>query len=540
MRKALFAAAAACLASQSAAQAPAQPKLLVVISVDQFSADLFDEYRPQFTGGLARLATGTLYRNGYQSHATTETCPGHSTILTGDHPARTGIVANAWADYAAPRADKIVYCAEDEKAPGTSSTNYKVSPLHLRVPTLGELMKRQWPSSLNVAVAGKDRSAIMMGGHLADQRWYWDGKKFATDNTAAVVPRTMVRLNEAIGPILAAPSEGLEPPPYCAGKSQVIPIEGGGKPVGGGRLARAAGDAAAFRASPDFDGTVLAAAAGLIQELYLGTHAAPDVISIGLSATDYVGHGYGTGGQEMCLQLLELDREIGDFLAQLDRWHLNYVVALTADHGGLDVPERLRAQGVADAARVDPALTPKNIGEAVTRQTGIAGPILVNNGVSGDLYLDPHLKGPDRKRALDAAVALYRAHPQVAAAFSKNEVAATPVPTGDPVKWSVIERVRASFDGERSGDLYVVLKPHIMPIADTTTYVATHGSPWDYDRRVPILFWRPSFVGQTLEQPAETTDIMPTLASMIGFDVAPGSVDGHCLGGAAGYACPPR
>src|SRR2546426_12502198 len=105
MRKFILAAAAAFVASQSAAQAPAPPKLLVVISVDQFSANLFDEYRPQFTGGFARLATGTVFRNGYQSHAATETCPGHSTILTGDHPARTGIIANIWIDQKVQRSD---------------------------------------------------------------------------------------------------------------------------------------------------------------------------------------------------------------------------------------------------------------------------------------------------------------------------------------------------------------------------------------------------------------------------------------------------
>jgi type I phosphodiesterase/nucleotide pyrophosphatase len=99
MRKLLFAAAMVLCACRSEAQAPAAsgpipPKLLVVISVDQFSANLFDEYRPHYTGGLARLATGTVFHNGYQSHAATETCPGHSTILTGDHPARTGIIGN--------------------------------------------------------------------------------------------------------------------------------------------------------------------------------------------------------------------------------------------------------------------------------------------------------------------------------------------------------------------------------------------------------------------------------------------------------------
>ena len=101
------------------------PKLLVVISVDQFSADLFDEYRPHFTGGLARLATGTVFHNGYQSHAATETCPGHSTILTGDHPARTGIIANIWIDQsvgARPTRASIAPRTRASRAPARSPT----------------------------------------------------------------------------------------------------------------------------------------------------------------------------------------------------------------------------------------------------------------------------------------------------------------------------------------------------------------------------------------------------------------------------------
>src|ERR1051325_3609487 len=117
MRKLIVAAAAALLASQAAAQTPPPPKLLVVISLDQFSADLFDEYRAQFTGGLSRLASGAVFRNGYQSHANTETCPGHSTILTGDHPSRTGIIGNSWIDQSVSRPDKTIYCAEDVSAP---------------------------------------------------------------------------------------------------------------------------------------------------------------------------------------------------------------------------------------------------------------------------------------------------------------------------------------------------------------------------------------------------------------------------------------
>ncbi len=97
--------------------APPPPKLLVVVSVDQFSADLFAEYRRHFTGGLARLQQGAVFPAGYQSHAATETCPGHATITTGVHSGRAGIIANDWIDLKAARADKTIYCAEDERVP---------------------------------------------------------------------------------------------------------------------------------------------------------------------------------------------------------------------------------------------------------------------------------------------------------------------------------------------------------------------------------------------------------------------------------------
>ncbi|MGE5563321.1 MAG: alkaline phosphatase family protein [Bacillota bacterium] len=538
MRKLIVAAAAAFLTVPAAAQQPPPPKLLVVFSIDQFSADLFDEYRPQFTGGLATLASGTVFDRAYQSHAATETCPGHSTILTGDHPSRTGIIANDWIDQSIAREDKAVYCAEDETAPGTSSTHYKVSPDHLMVPTLGDLMKARWPQSRNVAVSGKDRAAVMMSGHHADQRWYWNGKAFATDLSAARVPRVVPKVNAAIAAALAQPRPGLEPTPFCQAKGRAIPVEGGGKPVGSGQLGRAAGDAAALRASPEIDGDTLALAAGLVDEMQLGRGAAPDVLSISLSATDYVGHTYGTEGEEMCLQLTELDREISDFLSVLDSRGIDYAVALTADHGGNDIPERERLAGVSDAARVDPALNSTVMGKKLVAALGLHGPGLLGGSSSGDMYIDHRLSPADQRRLLDAAVAAYRAHPQVEAVFTASEIAATPLPTTPPDRWSLIERARASYYPGRSGDFVVLLKKDVTPIADTSGgSVATHGSPWDYDRRVPILFWRPGFRGATVNVPADTVDIMPTLAALIELPLAPGSVDGRCLDGTPAF-CP--
>ena len=542
MRNVLLAAVALLCACKSDAQpsppllAANAPKLMIVISVDQFSADLWDEYRPQFTGGLARLAGGTVFRNGYQSHATTETCPGHSTILTGDRPSRTGIISNGWANWNAPRPDKEIYCMEDETVSGTDSDHYKLSPVHLRVPTLGDRLKRLSPASRVVAVSGKDRSALLLSGASADQRWYWDDTGFVSDLSVAA-PKSIAATNAAIAQRLASPADPLVPTTFCAAKAQPVGIADHAA-VGSGNFGRAAGDRKAYRASPEEDASVLALSAALVQEMRLGRGPATDLLGVGLSATDYVGHTYGTGGQEMCLQLLELDRDLGAFFDRLDAWGIDYAVVLTADHGGLDIPERLRLRGVSDAVRIDPGLTPKAVGEIVTKETGIAGPILADVGVTGDLYLDQHLAGSDRKRALAAVLATYRKHPQVYAAYSRDEIARTPVPAGDPIKWSVLQRVRASFDPERSGDLYVVLKPNITPIGHAAGSVATHGSPWDYDRRVPIIFWRKGMQPSGRSESIETVDIMPTLAAMLGIPIGAGEVDGKCLTAVPGATCP--
>jgi hypothetical protein len=177
------------------------------------------------------------------------------------------------------------------------------------------------------------------------------------------------------------------------------------------------------------------------------------------------------------------------------------------------------------------------MGKALVARLGLPGTGLLGGSAQGDIYVDAKLKPADRARLLVAAVAAYKADPQVEAVFTASQIARTPVPSGNPVNWSPIQRARASFYPGRSGDFVVFLKRDITPISDTTRFVATHGSPYDYDRRVPILFWRPGTAAATVERPVETTDIMPTIASMIGLAVAPGSIDGHCLPEPAGASC---
>ncbi len=501
----------------------AAPKLIVAISVDQFSADLFAQYRNHYTGGLARLLTGAVFPSGYQSHAATETCPGHSTILTGYRPAHTGIIANNWIDQRVGRPDKTVYCSEDERVAGSSHESYTVSDMHLKVPTLGERMKAASPAARVVSVAGKDRAAVMMGGHKVDELWWWDGKTYVT-YAGRTIPPVIQRTRNAVAALVARPQAALPLPGWCKPVDRSIAV--GDQMLGQGRFVRAAGDTRAFRTSPAADAAVLAMAAGFVQDMKLGRGAATDLIAIGLSATDYIGHALGTQGAEMCIQMNELDQSLAGFFAVLDETGVDYEVMLTADHGAHDMTERQQQRAMPMEAHVAPEVLAPTVGAAIGRDLGITGPVLL--GTEGDIYLSNTLTPAQRTRVLAEAIRRYTALPQVAAVLTGAQIAATPMPTSPPETWTLPERARASYDPQRSGDLLVLLKPRVTTIEKPSAgYVETHGSPWDYDRRVPILFWRKGMTG--FEQPlsVETVDIMPTLAATIGLAVS--GQDGRCL-----------
>jgi hypothetical protein len=79
---------------------------------------------------------------------------------------------------------------------------------------------------------------------------------------------------------------------------------------------------------------------------------------------------------------------------------------------------------------------------------------------------------------------------------------------------------------ERNGDVLVALT--LNPYSYPGTGVAGHGSPHDYDVRVPIIFWGSAFRAQRDSTRARVVDIAPTLARML--NVRPGErLDGVVL-----------
>ncbi|WP_260924996.1 alkaline phosphatase family protein [Novosphingobium sp. 9] len=525
-------------APASAPEAPpaTPPRLILAISIDQFSADLFAQYREHFTHGFARLQQGAVFPQGFQSHAATETCPGHSTLLTGVHPARTGIVANDWFVPGLARADKEVYCVEDETNPKSTPDDPVVTTKHLKAPTLGDLLKRKNPRTINAAVSAKDRAAVMMSGHDTDAVYWFKDQGFTTFEDRRI-SKAVVAENAAMAARVNAGDGDLAAPDWCGTLDRATQM--GGFTIGTYKFPLKAGDWKAYANGPRIDDATGEMALRMVDELGMGKDAVPDVLSVSFSATDKVGHAYGTEGVEMCIQLARLDATLGRLFDALDQRGIDYEVVLSADHGGFDAPERLAQQGYPSAQRIDPALTGKALGQAISAETGIAapsGPLLFGGGSSGDIWVAAGLTPDQRHTVIAALVKKLAAHPQIAAVYTADELANMPVPQGAPQDWTMEQRVRASFVAGVSGDVLMMTKRGVVPGKPRPGAVATHGSPWDYDRRVPMLFWRKGMIGFEQPDPVETVDIAPTLAATVGLVEPKGTWDGRCLDIAAGEA----
>lgn len=532
-------AAAVAFAMPAAAAPPPQPKLIVAISMDQFSAAVFAQNRQRFTSGLRRLTEGAVFPNGFQSHAATETCPGHSTLMTGRHPAGTGIISNVWRDAAT---DADVYCVYDPSGPVPGRPKDPRGPANLKVSTLGEWLKAADPRSRNFAVSGKDRAAITMAGHNPDGVFWWDDENgfttyvpAGTDAAERLAPVAGFNAALAARWAKAAPQWTVldkscnrlaETRRYGALdlQSQVPPA--GFTPPKGPAVRTDDMFKRWFRASPLFDETTLELAAGLIDRFHLGSGPAPDVLSVSLSGTDYVGHRYGNQGPEMCDHLAHVDRALGRFLDRLQALKVPVVVVLSADHGSVDAAERVADRGV-PAVRIDAGAVVKAVNAQLRAELGLGADPLNGDGyVVGPAGADPALK----TRVVARAVELLRQRPEVAAAFSRDEALATRVPPGRAVEeLSLLERVAESTDAARSPDINVVFQPYASfgrPKAYGDS-IAGHGSAWNYDRRVPIVFWWPGADGFEQSLPVETVDIAPTLAALVGVKTP--QVDGRCL-----------
>src|SRR3989454_8538731 len=178
-------------AAAKSSRAPAKPKLVVLLVVDQMRGDYVDKFLFQWTGGLKRLVEeGAWFREAAYPYAATETCVGHATISTGAFPATHGMIANAWWDR---DSQKMVTCTFDPNVKNSAyaggSTMGGDSAWRMRLPAFSDELRFQSGGATRVVTFSlKVRAAVTMGGHKADAVTWFENGSWITSSAYGSMP----------------------------------------------------------------------------------------------------------------------------------------------------------------------------------------------------------------------------------------------------------------------------------------------------------------------------------------------------------------
>jgi predicted AlkP superfamily pyrophosphatase or phosphodiesterase len=268
--------------------------------------------------------------------------------------------------------------------------------------------------------------------------------------------------------------------------------------------------------SPAGDQLVLDFAKRALVEEQLGQDAVTDYLSVSFSSTDYVGHVFGPSSLEAEDNILQLDRTLADLFAFIDQQVGldNTLIVLSADHGGPDTPGYLESLNI-PAGYVDPDSWDKDAAiERIRKKFKIKGP-LIETYDHPYLYFSADVKNDARidQDALEAAVVeeLMKFH-GVSLAVSSSALRGGNLPDT-----ALHRAVLRNFNAKRSGDVFIVFEPNwFINDFDGLTVASTHGSPWNYDTYVPIVFAGAGLKAQTVDRKVLTVDVATTLAAYMG------------------------
>lgn len=501
---------------QPALESP--PRLVVLLAVDQLRADYITRFESHYSGGLRWLLEhGAYFTDASYRHSSTVTAAGHATIATGMHPSTHGVVGNSWRE--AGKGE--VYCVSDDRFAAVGGPGDGASPYALLADTLGDRLKESSPDSVVYSLSTKDRSAVLLGGRRADGAFWYSrdcGCLVSSTYYGGALPGWLREFNDA-GP--ASSYAGRERNRLAddmalyerLARADSFPTEGGGTDS---EFPHGLGDAdfqSTLTATPFSDAIVLDAALAAVRSAELGADAAPDLLAIGLSATDAIGHRYGPFSQEAMDNHLRLDRRLGQFLSALDEevGLERVAIALTADHGALPLVEHLAATGV-DSLRLS---TEDFWGSA---QPGIescgsgAMAEIVDHAAGSNLYWNEaglSARGVSRHDASRCVAELLRLRPVAEQVWTAERLAA-----GGGRGVSLL--FENSYFASRSPHLRVQFRPYVYPGRPTGT---GHGTAHEYDRRVPVLLAGPGIVPGRYRGSAGPEDVSPTLGIILGLDM---------------------
>lgn len=517
-----------------------QPKLVVVLVVDGLPNEQVQRYRDQFgQGGFRRLLDqGASYSNAHQAHGITVTAVGHAAILSGAYPYQHGVIGNNWID---PQTGTSVYCTEDtgytyigEDTRPSDGT----SPARLRVSTVGdELRYASGQQSKVIAISGKDRGAILLGGKSGTAYMYMDKTgNFASSTYYMQSHPAWVQQYQAGKPQDRYYGKTWRPLlPEAAYAHDDLGERSPAKPgVQSGFPFSYYSDSGnldadyynRLKGSPFLDELTLEFARAAVNGENLGHNPAgvPDLLGVSLSAHDYVNHAYGPESKMSHDHLQRLDRMLADFFGFLEQkiGMDNVLVVLTADHGFPNVPEFAQSQHF-DAQRMD--------GEQMVAALKLhlkekfAVDKLVTTWSLPNIYMDYELaahNGVGRDELENTAARYLLGQAGIAQVYTRSQLE-----SGATGGTRMDLLMRRAWHRQISGDLMVVTKPYWH--FGTGSNGTSHGSPYTYDTNVPLLVmgkrWiKPGDYGQY----AEVVDIAPTLSHLLHLR-PPSAAEGRVL-----------
>lgn len=516
--RSLIAIAAAFVAAPAAAEAP---RLTVQITFDQLRGDLLERYRPALREGLKRvLDQGWWVRRAEAAHGLTVSFPGHGTLATGMFPTGHGLTANEWWDKVDGRWTEIA-AATDPKTSMVGRTGVPgESPWRMEATSIGDWFKAASPASKVIAI-GSD-AAIPYGGKRPDGTYWFDSAAggFTTSTYyASSRPAWIEALNARIAALpktwtLEVPARWQALARHrqqCpAFKSDGDPPAGRGMPAPHAYRESRGSYLSWVASTPLADAELLAHAGEIIRAEGMGQDNVPDYLNLAIGSTDSVGHEYGPLSLEQLDTLLRLDRALGAFLEDLDRTvgKGRYTIAISADHGVVDPPEDHCIHRVTSAEiealldRVE-VLAKAQVGNDAAIEAAIIAELQKTPFV-GEVYT--------AERLASAAPGDWKAQ-LMKRSFRPGRIPNFPL-------WSNKPR---EFHPARYG-IFVQFKQGM--IFDYAR--AVHGSPYAYDRLVPVVFYGAGVPQRELSRGATTADVAPTLAALAGVR-PPSGLDGRVV-----------
>ncbi len=490
-----------------AATGDTTPRLVVLIVVDQLRPDQLLRYQGEWTGGFKRiLAEGAVFPHGEQDHAVTQTAPGHSTLLSGRFPAHNGIVTN---DHGV--LDPRFGLVGDPDGAGAS-------PRRFLGTTLVDWLLNRDSTTRVLSLAMKNRSAILPVGRSRQQVYWWSNLGFFTTSRyyRDSLPMWLVQWN-AQAPLQAhlGKTWDLLHPVAAYPEADSLPAEKGtdGRVTFPHQLSTDPKEAGTQLAhfpwmdSLTFDLALRGVGAG---GLGAGPANRVDLLSLSLSSVDEIGHDFGPDSREIHDQLLRLDGYLAWFLDSLSQLvpAERTLFVLASDHGTQAMPEQAAPSGGQRPGRAWPKELVAAVGAELSARWQTDFGIGFDYGVvTGDV---PAL----RARGIDVdslAASLARRlerEPYVERVFTPRTLAAA------PREEMLARRWRHSLPADFGWLVAVV--PREQTTWDSWVTGANHGTPWQMDVEIPIVFWGPGIPAGTFERPVRTVDIAPTLARLLG------------------------